>query len=395
MKFHQFVLPALLASLSGSAGAISLLDFGVGPAGFGTQFLEANDDSSTNALPLPFSINFFGQNFNQFFVNNNGNITFAAPLGSYTPEPFPVSAQPMIAPYWADVDTQGTGNVWIHSPNANTVAITWDAVGYYSSASDKTNSFQLVLRNRADTGAGNFDVDFRYQRLEWTTGDASGGSLGLGGTPAQAGYDAGDGANFQVLPGSRTADVLNLQTTSNVSAATPGLWTFAIRDGVLPGASASNPLLPVTNDTGWSFNFNAVTGQRYFIDPDIAVGYDYILQSGPLLASVLLPQLGDNLYELWLWNGSDWVFGESLTGGVEHPFGEGVDRFRILGIEQSAALDPLNPTAFVTGLTFASSGPVVITQNAITVAVPEPEAYAMFLGGLGLLLAVRRRVTTG
>ncbi|OYW32222.1 MAG: nidogen [Methyloversatilis sp. 12-65-5] len=394
MVFRRLALPVLLASFAGSAQAIPLLDFGVGPSGFGSEFLPDNDDGSTGSLSLPFEINFFGQTFNNFFVNNNGNITFNSALGTFTPEPFPVTAQPMIAPFWADVDTRGTGDVWIYSPNADTLAVTWASVGYYSEATDKTNNFQLILRNRADTGAGNFDVDFRYERLEWTTGDASDGELGLGGTPAQAGYDAGDGTNFLVLPGSRTAAVLDLQNQSNVSPSTPGLWTFAIRDGVLPGSSPSNPLLPIATDSGWQFDFNVSLGQMYFIDPDIAIGYDYFLESGPLFASVLLPELGDNAYEVWLWNGTEWVFADNVLAGEEYTLSEGVDRFRVLGIEESVALDPLNPNAFVTGLTFDGSGAVQVSQNPIVLSlpVPEPETYAMFLAGLGLIVAARRRV---
>ncbi len=289
-------------------------------------------------------------------------------------------------------NTRGTGNVWIHSPNANTLAVTWDAVGYYSSATDKTNSFQLVLRNQ---GGGNFDVNFRYERLEWTTGDASGGSNGLGGIPAQAGYDAGDGVNYLTLPGSRTGDVLNLQHTTNVAGGEAGLWSFAIRNGQLPGSSASNPLMPVASDEGWNFDFNVVAGTPVFIDPDIAIGYDYIVNGGPSITSVLLPTFGDGLYDLWLWNGEAWVAsGDVLTGGVTFTFAEAVTRFRILGIEEGAALDPLNPTAFVTGLTFSETGPVSMSQNPIvvTVPVPEPETYAMFLAGLGLIAAARRRM---
>lgn len=391
MKFRTLLLPALIATLSGGAQAVSMLDFGVGDRGYGTQFLVANDDESTNQLPLPFDINFFGQTFSNFFVNNNGNITFQSALRAFTPDPFPITSQPMIAPFWGDVDTRGTGNVWIHSPNANTLAVTWDSVGYYSWATNKTNSFQLVLRNQ---GGGDFDVDFRYERLEWTTGDASGGSNGLGGTPAQAGYDAGDGVNYLTLPGSRTGDVLNLQHTTNVAGGEAGLWSFAIRNGQLPGSSASNPLMPVATDEGWNFDFNVVAGTPVFIDPDIAIGYDYIVNSGPSITSVLLPTFGDGLYDLWLWNGEAWVAsGDVLSGGVTFTFAEAVTRFRILGIEEGAALDPLNPTAFVTGLTFSTTGPVSMSQNPIvvTVPVPEPETYAMFLAGLGLIAAARRR----
>lgn len=413
MPFRRLALPLLLASLAGSAQAIPLLDFGIGPEGFGTEFLPANDDGSTSQLTLPFAVNFFGNTYSNFFVNNNGNITFESSLGSFTPEPFPVSNQPMIAPFWADVDTRVAGNLWILSPNDDTLAITWSSVGYYGGGDEspgdgegggetllaaavgpKANSFQLVLRNRADTGAGNFDIDFRYERLEWTTGDASEGINGLGGVPAQAGYDAGDGVNFLTLPGSRSDAVLDLQNTSNVATDTPGLWTFAIRNGAPPGSSPSNPLLPVATDEGWSFTFNVRPNETFFIDPDIAIGYDYFLESGPLFASVLLPELGDNAYEVWLWNGTEWVFADNVLAGEEYTLSEGVDRFRVLGIEESVALDPLNPTAFVTGLTFDGSGAVQVSQNPIVLSlpVPEPETYAMFLAGLGLIAAARRRM---
>ncbi|MBL3036198.1 nidogen, partial [Klebsiella pneumoniae] len=63
MKFRTLLLPALIASLSAGAQAASLLDFGAGSSGYGTQFLAANDDESTNQLNLPFSINFFGQTY--------------------------------------------------------------------------------------------------------------------------------------------------------------------------------------------------------------------------------------------------------------------------------------------------------------------------------------------
>jgi hypothetical protein len=42
------------------------------------------------------------------FVNNNGNITFAqGAVPTFTPDPFPIATQPMIAPWWGDVDTRG------------------------------------------------------------------------------------------------------------------------------------------------------------------------------------------------------------------------------------------------------------------------------------------------
>ena len=71
-------------------------------------------------------------------------------------------------------------------------------------------------------------VVFRYADglIQWTTGDASGGSGGLGGTPAQGGFNAGDGTRFLSIPGSRTSAIVNIATTSNVGI--PGLWIFRV-----------------------------------------------------------------------------------------------------------------------------------------------------------------------
>lgn len=70
--------------------------------------------------------------------------------------------------------------------------------------------------------------------IQWTTGDASGGSNGLGGTPAKAGLDAGD-TRFFGHPDSLTSDIINIATTTNVRV--PGRWTFRVdlEEVVQPG----------------------------------------------------------------------------------------------------------------------------------------------------------------
>ncbi len=136
----------------------------------------------------------------------------------------------------------------------------------------------------------------------------------------------------------------------------------------------------------YTFNVAIVEGQTIFIDPMVAIGYDYAIGiDDPRFASVTLPTgIGDNKFDLYLYDGMNYDFAAQLTGGVPFTFGMGgVDQFRILGIEPYAGLDPNNPTAFITGLTFLSDGQFTGTMIPITQAVPEPAT--MLLLGSGLL----------
>ena len=59
----------------------------------------------SNTLP-PFISHYFEQ------VNNNGIISFDAPFSEFLPRAFPSSSIPIVAPFWADSDTNVNGTVW-------------------------------------------------------------------------------------------------------------------------------------------------------------------------------------------------------------------------------------------------------------------------------------------
>ena len=86
------------------------------------------------------------------------------------------------------------------------------------------------------TNGINAFVAFLYadNLIQWTTGDASGGTDGIGGTPAQVGFNAGDGVRYFSIPGSQTAAIVNIDTTSNVGV--PGLWMFRVDQNATPSA---------------------------------------------------------------------------------------------------------------------------------------------------------------
>ena len=77
--------------------------------------------------------------------------------------------------------------------------------------------------------SGESFVTFIYANIQWTTGDHSGGTNGLGGTEALAGINTGDGVNSITIPGSLTPNVLNIAETSNVGV--PGVWMFRVGEG--------------------------------------------------------------------------------------------------------------------------------------------------------------------
>lgn len=244
------VATVLLAgtALAWNAGASPIV-----PGFDGTTFL-ANDDGTYPAhglnsgtppgtpvaQPLGFYFNFYGTTYTSVFVNNNGNVTFNAAQSNFTPPAIvDPTGNPLLAPFFADVDTRvgplvtfGTGSYG----GQDAFGVNWIGVGYYSEHLTRTNSFQLLLVDRSDIAAGDADIYFNYGSMQWETGDASGGTDGLGGTCAHVGYNNGAGASYEV-PGSGTCGALidggayELQSASNHGV--PGQFLFQVRGGTI------------------------------------------------------------------------------------------------------------------------------------------------------------------
>jgi len=200
---------ALLLGTAGLAHASAILP----NAGFNTSTLAANDDGSTGAVNIGFSVDFFGATFSQLFVNNNGNVTFDNPLSTYTP--FALTGggvPPILAPFFADVDTGSAGDPVRYGNDTvnghSAFGVNWNNVDYFSSDPSHVNrnSFQLVMLDRSDVAPNDFDFWFNYDQIQWEAGEASGSdACGQGGDSAHVGYSNGLSGASNVsyeLPGS-------------------------------------------------------------------------------------------------------------------------------------------------------------------------------------------------
>ena len=227
-------------------------------SGFDQNPFGENDDYSVGPVNLPFAIDFYGSSFSSLYVNENGNVTFEGPFDSpnygrlcYDPyislaETAIENSLNIIAPFWGDVDsdnqcsalvTYGTNTVDGHTA----FGVNWAYVGYFPAQVDKLNAFQLILIDRSDVAAGDFDVEFNYDQIQWESGAASGGTDGLGGDAARAGYASPSNSGFEfncsdvdcpnvidaLLDSNPTTGLIYHDFNSTV----PGRYVFQFRNG--------------------------------------------------------------------------------------------------------------------------------------------------------------------
>jgi hypothetical protein len=206
--------------------------------------------------------------------------------------------------------------------------------------------------------------------------------------------------NFQLIdlrPGFTEANFLASNNNAMILRRSSSFFDFQILSSgappvvELPTVGAD----PNPNDNlgaPYQFHVSITDRQVRFIDPLVAIGYDYAIGAGdPNFASVIFPTVGDGLYELSFLGTT-----QTVAAGEQFFFpGAGVSQFSVRGIEASAGLDPNDVTAFITGLTWVGLGEFTGTMTPVLLFVPEaavplPGGLVLVSVGLGALAVTRR-----
>ena len=175
----------------------------------------------------------------------------------------------------------------------------------------------------------------------------------------------GNAGGFQTLmvPGSDATMPEGINNAGQVS----GLY-FA--GGATRGFIATPVALPTGTTSGGAYTFSVAVIPNFpvFIDPPVAVGYDYAVGRGdPLFATVRLPiGIGDSRYEVKVHGRKFALAGGELLDFRAHGFPDGVEAFRVSCIEVAAGLDPADAEAFPTEVTFVAAGTFTGTMRPFT-----------------------------
>ncbi|XP_028285774.1 alpha-tectorin-like [Parambassis ranga] len=206
---------------------------------YGTESSHTDDGSSpVISLLRPFV--YFGQPYNQIYVNHNGHLTFDMPWSSFSPQPFPMyGSRDIIAAFWTDLDNRANGHIYYNQYTSGTVlqqatqdinqyfpglnfnanwvfVATWYEVAYFPTTGTQT-TVQAVLISGG-----------QYSFVLMNYGIIASTSRSI-----EAGYDTNNSTHHYTIPGSFTASatgpysVFSLNSNVNV----PGRWAFRTDHG--------------------------------------------------------------------------------------------------------------------------------------------------------------------
>ncbi|XP_019119324.2 alpha-tectorin [Larimichthys crocea] len=193
---HPIMLPVLLLGMIRPLYPIS-----------GTE-IDRSDDGGSPKITLQRSYVYFGQAYNQIFVNQNGHLTFFGIWSSFIPQKFPLhGSKDVIAPFWTDLDNRESGYVYYNQYTSGIVL---------QQATQDINDYFPTL---------NFNANWVFVATWY--------EVAYFPNSGTAGYDTINSTHHFTIPGSFSSNATGSKSTfrwsSNVNK--PGRWAFRTDHG--------------------------------------------------------------------------------------------------------------------------------------------------------------------
>jgi len=145
------------------------IDPDFGGSGESLGFSDSGENGDIDVLSLPFDFKFYGRRYDDITVCSNGWIAFGS-TEQFTfmnwQIPGALGPSPMIAPFWDDLKTSGSGQVYYYYNSADhKFIIEWSSMQNHYDNSVET--FQLILfdENYYETITGDGEILIQYQTV--------------------------------------------------------------------------------------------------------------------------------------------------------------------------------------------------------------------------------------
>ncbi|MBK6766333.1 MAG: S8 family serine peptidase [bacterium] len=168
--------------------------YSVAPEVGGKGVIHNLADDGHIPLAPPFPITFYGQTYNRIFLNSNGIVSFVRYATAYNNVQLPYNLTPALFPFWDDFSDPLGGHILSdYDPAHGTYTLDFYELPHFINFPPPTDSanFQVVFYDPAvyPSASGNTFVEFRYGRLDVTTGATIGIDRAASSTYVRYGYN--------------------------------------------------------------------------------------------------------------------------------------------------------------------------------------------------------------
>jgi hypothetical protein len=227
----------------------------------GEKGIVLGDDSQA-AIPLGFSMPFFGQSYNTVYVNSDGNLTFGKGDGvtANRDENRFLSGAPRIAALYSDLDPSAGGAVTYLNKDASTTVVSFKGVPRYGSQAGNNVTITLHADGLIDLSYG------QVQGSSYIVGISKGGS-GNSGSKQQL------GSLMQPIGYGGKDTIYQVFTKAEAFTLTGKTISFTTAGGVMPNPSTET-FVTLGDDSeasiplGFSFPFFGQSYNNAYVNSD-------------------------------------------------------------------------------------------------------------------------------